>query len=218
MRVGSRDSVWSEYGATRADRRAFDVEAPERSETRADGRAREVVAQSPAQDQPVLEPLGQREVEPFWLRPSDRQEEAPFAAADASTETRAEESNPDPAEGAAKDEPVRKGLGRPLTKEQEAEVEALRQRDAEVRAHEAAHMAAAGAMGGGASFDYQVGPDGRHYAVGGEVPVRTGHASSPEEAIRNAAQLRAAALAPAQPSAQDRAVAAEAAAMEAAAR
>lgn len=79
-------------------------------------------------------------------------------------------------------------------------------------------MAAAGSMGGGASFDYQVGPDGRNYAVGGEVPVRTGTPSTPEEAIRNAAQLRAAALAPAEPSGQDRAVAAQAAAMESAAR
>jgi hypothetical protein len=105
-----------------------------------------------------------------------------------------------------------------LTAEQEAEVTDLRHRDAEVRAHEAAHAAAAGALGGGASFEYQTGPDGRNYAVGGEVPVEMAVGHTPEETIRNAAQLRAAALAPAQPSAQDRAVAAEASAMEAAAR
>jgi hypothetical protein len=105
-----------------------------------------------------------------------------------------------------------------LTAEQEAEVTDLRHRDAEVRAHEAAHAAAAGALGGGASFEYQTGPDGRNYAVGGEVPVEMAAGHTPEETIRNAAQLRAAALAPAQPSAQDRAVAAEASAMEAAAR
>jgi hypothetical protein len=105
-----------------------------------------------------------------------------------------------------------------LTPEQEADLADLRHRDAEVRAHEAAHAAAAGALGGGASFEYATGPDGRSYAVGGEVPVEMAAGHTPEETIRNAAQLRAAALAPAQPSAQDRAVAAEASAMEAAAR
>jgi hypothetical protein len=105
-----------------------------------------------------------------------------------------------------------------LTPDQEAEVAQLRRRDAEVRAHEAAHAAAAGALGGGASFDFVTGPDGHSYAVGGEVPVQMSGGNTPEEAIRNAAQVRAAALAPAQPSAQDRAVAAEASAIEAAAR
>jgi len=107
------------------------------------------------------------------------------------------------------------GKSRP---EDEAKIEQLRRRDAEVRAHEAAHAAAAGSFGGGASFSYETGPDGKQYAVGGEVPVRMMGGRTPEEAIRNAAQVRAAALAPANPSAQDRAVAAEAAAMEAAAR
>ena len=105
-----------------------------------------------------------------------------------------------------------------LTADQEAEVADLRRRDAEVRAHEAAHAAAAGALGGGASFSYEIGPDGRNYAVGGEVPVQMAPGRTPEETIRNAQQLRAAALAPAEPSAQDRSVAAEASAIEAAAR
>lgn len=139
------------------------------------------------------------------------------------------------AEGeAAPDEAVRRGqdedpraapsgegksvAGDKLTAEQRAELVQLRQRDAEVRAHEAAHAAAAGSMGGGASFEYTTGPDGRSYAIGGEVSVRISSGNTPEEAIRNAAQVRAAALAPAEPSAQDRAVASEAAAMEAAAR
>jgi hypothetical protein len=94
----------------------------------------------------------------------------------------------------------------------------LKQRDIEVRNHEAAHMAAAGSFGGGASYSYVTGPDGNRYAVGGEVPVRMVGGRTPEEAIRNAAQVRAAALAPAEPSSQDRAVAAEASAMEADAR
>ncbi len=41
----------------------------------------------------------------------------------------------------------------------------LKQRDAEVKAHEAAHMAASGGFAtGGASFEYQQGPDGVQYA------------------------------------------------------
>lgn len=105
-----------------------------------------------------------------------------------------------------------------LTPEEREQVRALQARDLEVRAHEAAHMAAGGSLSGGASYDFVVGPDGRMYAVGGEVPVRMPQGGSPEEAIRNAQQVRAAALAPANPSAQDRAVAASAAAMEMEAR
>ncbi|HEY0707081.1 MAG TPA: putative metalloprotease CJM1_0395 family protein [Polyangia bacterium] len=226
MRIGSRDNnVWSDYGGSRVARRTSDFETSE-----ANGAARTTPVLDRAGDRrvdsaegrderpvPALEPLGQRDPEPLWVRQS-----APRDPASAETDAEAglgEESEANGKTGlAAKEEPTRRGPGRPLTKEQEAEVQALRQRDTEVRAHEAAHMAAAGATGGGASFDYKIGPDGRHYAVGGEVPVRTAPAKTPEEAIRNAAQLRAAALAPAQPSAQDRAVAAEAAAMEAAAR
>ncbi len=105
-----------------------------------------------------------------------------------------------------------------LTSDEEAVVAELRRRDAEVRAHEAAHAGAAGSLGGGATYDFQTGPDGRSYAVGGEVSVQMDSGGTPEEALRNAAQVRAAALAPAEPSGQDRAVASQAAAIEAAAR
>jgi hypothetical protein len=98
------------------------------------------------------------------------------------------------------------------------EVQELAERDRQVRAHEAAHQAAAGSLGGGASFTYQTGPDGKSYAVGGEVPVDMSGGRTPEETISRAAQIRAAALAPADPSPQDLAVAADATAMEAAAR
>jgi hypothetical protein len=100
----------------------------------------------------------------------------------------------------------------------DAKLQKLKARDAEVRAHEAAHAGAAGAHGGGASFDYEVGPDGKQYAIGGEVPVQLQKGRTPDETIRNAEQVRAAALAPAQPSSQDRAVAAQASAMAAEAR
>ncbi|WP_373070323.1 putative metalloprotease CJM1_0395 family protein [Sulfurimonas sp.] len=89
----------------------------------------------------------------------------------------------------------------------------LQARDTEVRAHEAAHQAAGGGMTGGANFTYERGPDGKMYAVGGEVPISMPKGSKPEEIISNAQQVIAAALAPADPSAQDMSVASSARAM-----
>jgi hypothetical protein len=107
---------------------------------------------------------------------------------------------------------------RKLKPAQAHEVQELAERDRQVRAHEAAHQAAAGSLGGAASFTYETGPDGKSYAVGGEVPVDMSGGRTPEETATRAAQIRAAALAPADPSPQDLAVAAEATALEAAAR
>lgn len=98
-----------------------------------------------------------------------------------------------------------------LTTEDLRLIQALSQRDREVRAHEAAHLAAAGRYAGsGANFTYQRGPNGVSYAIGGEVSLDTSTPSDPQQALAKAQQIRAAALAPAQPSGQDRAVAAQA--------
>ncbi|OQX19336.1 MAG: hypothetical protein BWK76_04935 [Desulfobulbaceae bacterium A2] len=103
-----------------------------------------------------------------------------------------------------------------LTAEELRMVEELRARDREVRAHEAAHLANAGQYSsGGASFTYQQGPDGRRYAVGGEVGIDTSKEQDPEATIRKMQAVRRAALAPADPSATDRSVAASAAARQA---
>ena len=91
----------------------------------------------------------------------------------------------------------------------------LQARDREVRAHEAAHQAVGGSLAGGASFSYQTGPDGKRYAIGGEVSVDLSTSDDPRETIARMAQVRAAALAPGSPSAQDRAVAASASAISA---
>ncbi len=101
--------------------------------------------------------------------------------------------------------------------EEQAEIATLRKRDLEVRAHEQAHIAAAGGLAqGGATFSFQRGPDGKQYAVGGEVSIDTSPVSgNPNATIQKAKQIRAAALAPANPSSQDRAVAASATALEA---
>jgi hypothetical protein len=86
----------------------------------------------------------------------------------------------------------------------------LKQRDAEVRAHEQAHASLGGQYASSPRYEYERGPDGRRYAVGGEVSIDISEASTPEETIRKAQQVKAAALAPAEPSAQDLRVATEA--------
>ncbi len=97
-----------------------------------------------------------------------------------------------------------------------ADIAKLAACDREVRAHEAAHLAAAGGLAvSGASFSYQRGPDGKLYAVGGEVHIDTSRGRTSEETIAKARQIRTAATAPAQPSGQDYAVAVAASQMEA---
>ena len=107
-----------------------------------------------------------------------------------------------------------------LTPEQEARVRELKQRDGEVRAHEEAHRRAAGTYAQGApKYDYEAGPDGRRYAVDGQVQIDTAPIpGDPDATIRKMQQVRRAALAPSQPSSQDRAVAAQALAAEQQAR
>ncbi|WP_306598287.1 putative metalloprotease CJM1_0395 family protein [Geothrix sp. 21YS21S-2] len=102
-----------------------------------------------------------------------------------------------------------------LSPEAKAQVAKLQARDAAVKAHEAAHIAAgAGVVTSGASYSYQRGPDGRNYAVGGEVSVDTSPVKdNPQATIAKASRIMASALAPADPSGQDRSVAAAAAAM-----
>lgn len=90
------------------------------------------------------------------------------------------------------------------------QIRELQATDREVRSHEAAHKAAAGRYGGAVSLDYQTGPDGERYAVGGEVGIDISGESTSAATIAKMQQVRAAAMAPANPSAQDRAVAAAA--------
>jgi hypothetical protein len=102
-----------------------------------------------------------------------------------------------------------------LTPEEQAVVRELKARDAQVRAHEQAHVnAAAGLSVSGPTYSFQRGPDGRNYAVGGEVRIDTSEEDTPRETADKAQRIQAAALAPADPSPQDRAVAAAAAQME----
>ena len=111
-------------------------------------------------------------------------------------------------------------LAQELTDEEQLQVTKLKQRDAEVKAHEAAHLGAAGGLArGGASYEYQKGPDGNSYAVGGEVSIDSSPVEGdPQATIAKAQQIRSAALAPANPSSQDYKVASQASRIEAQAR
>jgi hypothetical protein len=104
-----------------------------------------------------------------------------------------------------------------LSDDERRKVEKLQRRDAQVKRHEQAHVAAAGALfRGGPYYSYQTGPDGKRYAVGGSVNIDTSAVpGDPEATMRKAQQIKAAALAPADPSSTDRAVAAKASRMKA---
>jgi hypothetical protein len=110
------------------------------------------------------------------------------------------------------------GLNAQGSPEEQAQIAKLRSSDQKVRAHEAAHQAAGAGLTGAAHYQYVRGPDGKQYAVAGEVSIDTSPAGTPEATMAKAKQIRAAALAPADPSPQDRAVAAAASMMESQAR
>jgi len=97
-----------------------------------------------------------------------------------------------------------------MTSDQLRLLHKLQARDAEVRAHEGAHIAASGGMASAPSYTYQIGPDGHRYAIGGEVRLTVPRGGTPEARLRIAEQMRSAAMAPASPSSQDQAVAAAA--------
>ena len=97
----------------------------------------------------------------------------------------------------------------------QAVIDQLAVRDREVRAHEQAHAAVGGQLAGSPSYEYERGPDGVSYAVAGEVPISSGAVpGDPEATLAYARIVQQAALAPADPSPQDRRVAADAAQLQ----
>jgi len=95
-----------------------------------------------------------------------------------------------------------------LSEEEAAQVQKLKERDQEVRTHEQAHATIGGQYAGSPSYEYQTGPDNQRYAVGGEVKIDTSEIpGDPEATISKMDIVIRAALAPAEPSAQDRKVA-----------
>ncbi len=102
-----------------------------------------------------------------------------------------------------------------LSPQAQQQVQKLKQVDASVRQHEAAHQAAGGGHAGAASFTFTRGPDGKNYATAGEVPIDISPENTPSATIAKMEQVKAAALAPSEPSAQDQRVAAQADALSA---
>jgi len=97
---------------------------------------------------------------------------------------------------------------------EQQQLQQLKNRDREVRAHELAHTSAGGRYTSSAQFSYQKGSDGKLYAVGGEVSIDTSTVpGDPKATLLKAQVIVRAALAPANPSAQDRNVAAQATAV-----
>ncbi|MFT6985998.1 MAG: hypothetical protein ACJAT7_001819 [Psychromonas sp.] len=140
-----------------------------------------------------------------------QQKEATEQADKQAAKEKSNESSPEP-------------INKNSTQEQYSDVElkqisALKIRDSEVLTHERAHSAVGGQYAGAPSYSYKTGPDGVKYAVGGEVSIDTsGVSNDPQATLQKAQQVKAAALAPAEPSGQDRRVAAKAEQMAAQAR
>lgn len=100
----------------------------------------------------------------------------------------------------------------PLSDEEQEELDGLKRRDREVRTHEQAHKAAGGAYTGPMRLNFQMGPDGKRYAVEGSVPIDVSPvAGDPAATLRKMEVVARAANAPASPSGADRAVASQAA-------
>lgn len=98
-----------------------------------------------------------------------------------------------------------------LSSDQQAQLRELKQTDAEVRTHEQAHKTVGGPYAGNIRFQYTTGPDGRRYVTGGEVPIDVSPVrGDPEATITKMEVVKRAALAPQDPSPQDRAVASQA--------
>ncbi|MBF0550131.1 MAG: hypothetical protein HQK60_06315 [Deltaproteobacteria bacterium] len=138
----------------------------------------------------------------------------PSVASGPTTPTRNGQTDPLTGKKKATPEEHKKGSspGQLSDKDQRV-VEQLRKRDQEVKTHEQAHLAAAGAYAtSGATYTYETGPDGQSYAVGGEVSIDTTPVKGdPAATIMKMETVQRAALAPASPSGQDQKVAAAAA-------
>jgi len=136
--------------------------------------------------------------------PSQRSADADRDGTATATETDAEQDAQDPAARTGSQDVGPDGL----TEEERRVVAELQRIDAEVRRHEQAHAAVGGPYAGAPAYQTVRGPDGRLYAVGGEVQIDVSDIpGNPEATIRKLQVVRRAALAPAQPSAADRRVA-----------
>ncbi|HUE90826.1 putative metalloprotease CJM1_0395 family protein [Pseudomonas sp.] len=119
-----------------------------------------------------------------------------------------------PSDSSANSDKAKSREGEPSPQQQrleQLEIAELVSRDQEVRAHEQAHSAVGGRYAGAPTYTFSRGPDGKRYAVGGEVSIDVGAVpNNPEATLRKMEIVLRAALAPAEPSAQDLRVASQA--------
>lgn len=108
--------------------------------------------------------------------------------------------------------------GKELTEQELAEVEKMKERDEEVRVHEMAHKRAGGHYAANPTYSYETGPDGKRYITDGEVNIDIGEEKDPQATIEKMQVVKRAAMAPAEPSGQDRKVYQDASQKEAKAR
>jgi hypothetical protein len=160
--------------------------------------------------QPVGEPENGRQLVALRIKAGDRERDAGLDGARPAD--LAGNSSPRSSPAGRPDRPPRAPsaarLPDALSPAEKAAVSRLQQRDQQVRQEEDAHAAVAGDLAGPISYVYQLGPDGRSYAVGGSVGIQSSVASGrPEEARRQAGRIAAAANAATNPSAQDYAAA-----------
>ena len=98
-----------------------------------------------------------------------------------------------------------------VEQQEQQQIQELKSRDQEVKTHEQAHAAIGGRYAGAPSYSYERGPDGKQYAVAGEVQIDIAPIpGDPQATVQKMQQVRSAALAPAEPSSADRRIAAEA--------
>ncbi|SDH87347.1 SprA-related family protein [Pseudomonas flavescens] len=144
---------------------------------------------------------------------------APAAEADSAKTATAQEEQDQPEDASSSGKP---GEQPRTTREEQVmqlEIAELANRDREVRTHEQAHAAVGGVHAGAPTYSYTRGPDGKRYASSGEVSIDVGAvANDPQATLSKMQIVIRAALAPAEPSAQDRSVASQAQAQMAVAR
>jgi hypothetical protein len=159
-------------------------------------------------------------IAPRPLGPAAGARSTPSARETAAQTPRARETDRVEISGDAAPGAPTKPNGEPLSDDERRKLEEMKQRDAEVRAHEQAHVAAAGRyFRGGPTYETEKGPDGKDYVVAGSVSIDSDPVpNDPEATIAKMQQVRRAALAPAEPSSTDRRVAAQASQAEAKAR
>lgn len=128
------------------------------------------------------------------------------------TQTKGQESKPSSSQ-------TTKGIdGQELTEEEQQKVKEMKERHEEVRVHENAHKSAGGQYAAAPTYTYETGPDGKRYITDGEVSIDIGEEKDPQATIEKMQIVKRAAMAPAEPSGQDRKVYQEANQKEAAAR